>query len=282
MLVGAGGNTTVQVGDDGVLVVDTKLAGASDKLLAAIASLSNKPIRFVLNTHVHLDHIGGNEAVAAAGSTRTGGVVVAQIGGDIVEVAAILAHEKVLERVSAPTGSASELPYAAWPSDTYFQNRRDFAFNGEGVVLLHQPAAHTDGDTIVHFRRSDVISAGDVFLTTGYPVIDSARGGTLQGILAALNAIIEVAIPGADYQGGTMIVPGHGRLSDEMDVVEYRDMVTIVRDRIQYMIDNGLSLEQVRAARPTIDFDARYGAESGAWTTTMFVDAIYNDLKAAR
>jgi glyoxylase-like metal-dependent hydrolase (beta-lactamase superfamily II) len=147
---------------------------------------------------------------------------------------------------------------------------------------MHARAAHTDGDLIVVFRRSDVISAGDVFSTTGYPVIDAARGGSIQGLLAALNEIIEIAIPDVDHQGGTMIVPAHGRLSDEMDVVEYRDMITIVRDRIQAMLDEGKSLEEVRAARPTYDFDARYGAETGPWTTTMFVDAIYRDLEAAR
>ena len=282
MLVGAGANSTVQVGDDGVLVVDTKLTGAGERLVAAIRSITDKPIRFIVNTNADADNIGGNEAVSKAGSTRTGGVVVRQIGEEIVDAAAIVAHENVLARVSAPTGEASALPQAAWPTDTFYRDRREFPFDGEGIVLMHARAAHTDGDLIVFFRRSDVISAGDVFSTTGYPVIDAARGGSIQGLLAALNEIIEIAIPDVDHQGGTMIVPAHGRLSDEMDVVEYRDMITIVRDRIQAMLDEGKSLEEVRAARPTYDFDARYGAETGPWTTTMFVDAIYRDLEAAR
>ena len=281
MLVGAGANSTVQVGDDGVLVVDSKLAGSSPQVLAAIESLSSKPIRYVVDTSADLDHLGGNEAIAKAGKTRTGGVVVRQIGEGIIESAAILAHENVLTRVSAPTGKKAELPQDAWPTDTFFNDRRDFPFNGEGVVMRHEPAAHSDGDIVVYFRKSDVISTGDVFTTTGYPVIDVEHGGTVNGVIAALNDIIELAIPDVDHQGGTMIVPGHGRLSDEMDVVEYRDMITIVRDRIADMIAHGKSLEAVRAARPTYDYDARYGAETGAWTTTMFVDAVYETLKEA-
>lgn len=279
MLVGAGGNTTVQVGDEGVLVVDTKLTGASPQLLEAIRSISDGPIRYVLDTSADRDHVGGNAEIAAAGSRRTGGVVVRQIGEGIVETAAIVAHENVLHRVGVPTGGHADLPFAAWPSDTFFGKRRDFTFNDEGIVIEHEPAAHTDGDTIVFFRRSDVISAGDVYITTGYPVIETEAGGTIQGVIAALNRIIEIAIPDVDQQRGTMIVPGHGRLSDEMDVVEYRDMVTIVRDRVQNMINRGLSLDDVLAARPTFDFDARYGAERGAWTINDFVTAVYTGLR---
>jgi len=281
MLVGAGGNSTVQIGNDGALIVDTKLPGSSEQVLEAIRSITDRPIRYVINTHAHLDHLGGNAEIAAAGSTRTGGVVVAQIGADIVETATIAAHENVLHRVGAATGERADLPYAAWPSDTFYGTRRDFTFNGEGIEVLHQPAAHTDGDTIVFFRRSDVISTGDIFITTGYPVIDSESGGTIQGLLAAINRVIEIAIPDVDQQGGTLIIPGDGRLSDEMDVVEYRDMVTIVRDRIQDMINRDFTLEQTQDARPTFDFDARYGAERGPWTTEDFVAAVYNDLTEA-
>jgi hypothetical protein len=134
----------------------------------------------------------------------------------------------------------------------------------------------------VFFRRSDVISTGDVFVTNSYPVIDAKNGGSIQGILKALNRIIEIAIPNNVQEGGTMILPGHGRICDEMDVVEYRDMVTIIHDRIRDMVDKGMSIAQVRAAKPTLDFDARYGADTGAWTTTMFVDAVYRDLSAAK
>jgi glyoxylase-like metal-dependent hydrolase (beta-lactamase superfamily II) len=278
MLVGAGGNTTVHVGEDGVLLVDSKLLGSSDNVLEALATITDRPIRYVLNTHVHADHVGGNAALAQAGSTRTGGVVVRQIGENITDSAVILAHENVLQRVAAPTGALSELPFEAWPSETFFNDRRDFAFNDDGIVVRHLPRAHTDGDTIVFFRKADVLAVGDVFGTTGYPVLDLERGGSVDGMLAALDAIIEIAIPDVDHQGGTLIVPGHGRLSDEIDVVEIRDLLTIVRDRVLDMIERGFSREQVHAARPTFDFDPRYGAESGEWTTAMFVDAVYTDL----
>jgi glyoxylase-like metal-dependent hydrolase (beta-lactamase superfamily II) len=282
MLVGAGGNATLQLGDNGVLIVDAKLDGSIDAMLAAIRSITDKPIRMIVNTSADLDHLGGNADLAAAGSTRTGGVVVAQIGGSIVESAAIVAHENALHRVSAPTGESSTVPYESWPTDTFFTARRDFTFNGEGIEVLHQPAAHSDADVFVFFRRSDVLSVGDTFSTTSYPVIDTTQGGTIQGLLAALNRIIELAIPDVDQQGGTLIVPGHGRLSDEMDVVEYRDMVTIVRDRVQAMIDRGAGLDEVLAARPTFDFDARYGAERGPWTTDDFVSVVYRGLAGAQ
>jgi glyoxylase-like metal-dependent hydrolase (beta-lactamase superfamily II) len=281
MLVGAGGNTTVQVGEDGVLVVDTKLRGSSDNLLAAIRSFTDRPIRMIVNTHAHPDHLGGNAEIAAAGQTRTGGVVVRQIGAGIVESASIVAHENVLHRVGVPTGEESELPYEAWPTDTFFRAERDFPFNGEGIRVMHQPNAHTDGDVFVFLRRSDVIAAGDIFSTTSYPMIDLETGGSIDGLLAGLNRLIDLAIPDVDQQGGTLIVPGHGRLSDEMDVVEYRDMVAIVRDRVKDMMDRGMSLRQVQAARPTYDWDARYGAESGPWTTADFVAAVYTSLEGA-
>ncbi len=279
MLVSSEGNSTVQVGLDGVLVVDTMGEGMSSKLLEAIKSISDGPLRYLINTHAHLDSMGGNVTLSRAGSTRTGGVVVRQIGADIVDTAAILAHENVLIRVSAPTGSVASMPFAAWPTETFFGERRDFTFNGEGIEVLHQPAAHTDGDTFVFFRRSDVVSAGDVYDTTGYPVIDSDFGGTIQGVIAALDMLIDIAIPDVDQERGTMIVPGHGRLSDEMDVVEYRDMVVIITDRIRDMIERGMSLEEVKRSRPTFDFDPRYGATEGPWTTEMFIEAVYHDIQ---
>ena len=278
MLAGAGGNTTVQVGEGGVLVVDTMFPQLSDKLLAAIRTLSPKPIHYIINTHVHGDHVGGNENLAKAGPTRPDRAPLdAGLGGNVAGTTAIIAHEHVLNRMVASGPDAK--PSGSWPTDTYFGDDKEVFFNGEAIQILHQPAAHTDGDSIVFFRRSDVIATGDIFTTTMYPFIDSQRGGSINGIVDALNRIIDIAIPDHKVQeGGTMIVPGHGRLCDEQEVIEYRDMVTIVRDRIAYMIKKGRTLEQVKAAKPTLDFDPRYGTDSGFWTTSMFIDAIYRDL----
>jgi len=275
MIVGAGGNTTVQVGDDGVLIVDTKLATASNALLEAIRKISSKPIRYVVNTHWHADHIGGNETIATAGSTIAGGNVSGAIT-DAGEGAAVLAHENVLLRMS---GQENPPPFAAWPTDTMFVPQKDLHFNDEAVQLLHQPAAHTDGDIMVFFRRSDVLSTGDVFTTTRYPVIRPEDGGGIDGVIAALNRIIELTVPAEKQEGGTLVIPGHGRLCDEADVVEYRDMITIIRDRIRSMIEMGMTLRQVQAARPTADYDGRYGATTGLWTTEQFVAAAYESLQ---
>jgi cyclase len=280
VVASAAGNVTLHVGDEGVLIVDTLPVAMAPKIIEATRRLSSKPIRYVVNTHAHA--VEGNEPLARAGSSRLGGVVIGQIGAGIADTARIIAHENVLTRVSAPTGGTAELPFGFWPTDTFFGDRKELLFSGEGVQILHQPAAHTDGDSLVYFRRSDVISTGDLFSTTSYPVIDAVRGGSIQGFIKALNRIIEIAIPNNVQEGGTMIVPGHGRICDEMDVVEYRDMVTIVRDRVVDMIGRGLTLDQVKAARPTFDFDARYGADTGPWTTAMFVEAVYRGLSAAR
>jgi cyclase len=275
MLAGPVGNTTVQIGEQGVVVVDTQFAELSDRILEAIAGLTDAPIRYIVNTHAHGDHIGGNAAIAAAGLTVTGGNVAGTIS-DAAEGAAIIAHENALITM---TEADPPIPFDDWPTETFFVARRDLYFNDEAIRILHQPAAHTSGDVLVHFRESDVISAGDVFVTTSYPFIDIANGGHINGVLDALNTIIEIAVPADKQEGGTFIVPGHGRLADEADVVEYRDMLTIIRDRVQNMVDEGMSLRQVLAAAPTRDYDGRYGADSGFWTTQQFVEAVYENLR---
>lgn len=280
MLVGAGGNTTVFFGSDGVLIVDTQFAPMAPKILAAVRDLTDAPIRYVVNTHVHGDHTGGNEAIAKAGRFRAGGNVVGDIGAAATATAAIVAHENVLNRMSMPLAGEASPAFANWPTETFFTGKREFLFNGEAVQILHQPHAHTDGDSLVFFRRSDVLATGDLFTTVMYPFIDAARGGSVNGYIRALNAIIDITVPSNVNEGGTMVVPGHGRLSDEQDVIEYRDMLTIVRDRIREYVRRGLTLDQVRAMRPTLDYDGRYGSDSGFWTTAMFIEQIYKEMAA--
>jgi cyclase len=261
MLVGGGANIAVQVGDDGVLVVDTGIAATSEKVIAAIRRLSDGPIRWIVNTNGDPDHTGGNTAISHAGRTVNG------------NSAAIHAHEDVLTRMDK-----AGVPQSSWPLNTYYEPSKDFFFNGEAIFLKHAPAAHTGGDTIVYFRHSDVIVAGDVFMTTTYPVIDTKNGGSVEGLIDGMNHILDVAVPKRLQEGGTYVIPGHGRVSDEADVLEYRDMLVIVRDRIQDLIKKGRTLEQIKAARPTLDYDPRYAAASGPWTTAMFIEAVYQDL----
>jgi glyoxylase-like metal-dependent hydrolase (beta-lactamase superfamily II) len=227
-----------------------------------------------LNTHLHPDHTGGNEALAKAGRTITGGNVAGTIA-DASTGAAIVAHEQVLLAMSA-----AKLPFGGLPTESFFADvyKLSSHFNGEGVQLIHMPNAHTDGDVVVWFRGSDVISTGDVFVTTSYPYIDLEHGGQVNGIIDALNAILDLAFPEFRTEGGTMIVPGHGRLSDSADVAYYRDMLTVIRDRIADMVKAKMTVAQVKAAQPTLDYDTRYGATSGFWTTDMFVDAVYRNL----
>jgi len=282
LLASPAGNALLQVGAQGVLVVDTMREEDADGLLSAIRKVAgDKPIRFIVNTHAHTDHVGGNLKVAAAGSQLVAGNFSRELGEAGAKSAFIVAHENVLKTMSAPTGARAPTPFGAWPTDTFFQAEKDMYFNGEGIQLIYEPAAHTDGDILVFFRSSDVIATGDVFNTNSYPVIDLAHGGHVNGIIEALNRIIDLAISEQFTEGGTRIVPGHGRICDEFEVVEYRDMVTIVRDRVQAMIRKGMTLDAIKGARPTLDFDPRYGAASGSWTTSMFVDAVYRNLTMA-
>jgi cyclase len=276
LVSGAGGNVTVQIGKEGVLLVDTGLPNMSDKVVAAIRKLSDGPIRYIINTHVHADHTGGNEKIGSSGATIVGGNVTGDIA-DAGKGATVIAHQTLLDRMSMKDGNQAAYPSAAWPTDT-FTDEKDLYFNDEGIQVIHQPAAHTDGDSFVFFRRSDVVSTGDIFVTNGYPIIDLARGGSLQGIIDALNRLIALTIPAGKQEGGTLVIPGHGRLCDQADVVYYQEMVTILRDRIQAMIKKGMTLDQVKAARPTRDYDTVYGSTSGFWTTDMFVEAAYRSL----
>ena len=279
VVVGAGANVAVQVGDLGPIVVDTGTAARAEALLAAIKTLTPRPVRYIINTHSHVDHVGGNETIGAAG-LPTSGRGVAQVGAGLGARAEIIAHEQTLNRLSAPAGAQAPTPVAAWPTQTFSGARKDFFYNGEAVQVIHLPAAHTDGDSVVFFRRSDVIAAGDVYSTVSYPMIDLTRGGSITGVLAGLNQLLDLVVSGEKTEGGTMIVPGHGRISDEADLVEYRDMTTIIRDRVQDMVNRGLTLAQVQAARPTMEFDGLYGKAPG-WSAAQFVEAIYRGLSPA-
>lgn len=260
LLAGADSNVAVQVGEDGVLVVDTGGPDTREAVLAAIRRLSDGPIRWMVNTHAHLDHTGGNETVSQAGETVNG------------NPAAIIAHENVPLRMVE-----LDRPLTERPVNTFFESWRDFYFNGEAVFLYHVPRAHTDGDIMVYFRRSDVLVVGDLFGTTTFPVIDLTLGGGIDGFVEGLNLMLDIAVPAHLQDGGTYVIPGHGRVSDEADVVEYRDMVQIIRDRIRHMIGQGMSLEAVLEAKPTLDYTPRYGNADG-WTTEMFVEAAYRSL----
>jgi glyoxylase-like metal-dependent hydrolase (beta-lactamase superfamily II) len=281
LIVGRGGNIGVQTGPDGVVVVDTGVAEQADAVVAAIGEISDQPIRYVINTSATADHVGGNEIVARAGRTifQLNNALAAGLTNQ--GAASILAAEDVLLRMSAPTGEAAPFPSGAWPTETFHQRRSYMYLNDEGIETLRQPAAHSDGDSIVFFRRSDVVVAGDVLDATGFPVIDLARGGSVQGEIDALNQLAELAIPSFPLvwkEGGTLVIPGHGHVYEQLDVVEYRDMVTIVRDRVQALIDRGLTLDQVTTAAPTQGYTRRYGSDSGPWTTGMFVEAVYRSL----
>lgn len=283
MLVSAEGNMAVHAGDEGVLLVDTLPAALSTPVLAAIRTISDKPIHFIVNTQAGAAHTGGNAALAAAGPTRPDRLpLAAGLGGNTGGATSIMAHENVLDRMSRETGGGPASSNAAWPADVYFGDEHSFFFNEEAVQLLHQPKAISDGDSVVFFRRSDVIVAGDLFSTIAYPVFDRGAGGSIDGVIAGLNRIIRLAVPNHNQEGGTLIVPGSGRLCDEMDVVEYRSMVTIVRDRVRALIEQGRTLEQVLASRPTLDYDGRYAAASGPASADGFVANVYESLRAER
>ena len=309
-IFGAGGNIVVSMGNDGVLIVDAGRAEMTDKVLAAVQRVQrdwvarneprpagfgaetrssvaerhitapSKPIRYIINTSADPDHVGGNEKLRNAGHTFTGGNVAGNIA-DATEGAAILAHENVLTRLSHGEGQTA-VPADALPTDAYFVDfyKLSHYFNGEGVQLFHMPKAHTDGDSIVHFRGTDVIALGDLMSTGSYPVIDITKGGTINGVLDGLNRVLDMSIAEFRLEGGTLMVPGHGRLIDSADVAYYRDMLTIIRDRVEDLIKKGRTLEQVKAANVSGDYDTEYGSTTGSWTTANFIEAVYKSLGA--
>lgn len=299
MIAGAGGNIAASIGGDGVIMVDSGVAAASDKVLAAIrqAAQSLRPperpdsaspfnstwqathafpepkIRMIINTNDNPDHVNGNAAIrksAMFGPLGDGPAY--QLGTSSGSSQQVFAHINVQQRML-------ETAVADAPSDTYFTDRYTLYrfFNNQAVQIFHMPNATTDGDSIVFFRRSDVIATGDIYNSDIYPPIDLTRGGSIDGEIAALNRVLDMSVTEYMSQGGTMIIPGHGWLSDSGDVGYYRDMLIIVRDRIRSLIDKGMTLEQVQAAKPTMDYDPLYGRQPGA--TTRFVEAVYGSLK---
>jgi cyclase len=280
MLASATGNAAVQIGEDGVLVVDTMTDRLADKMVEEIRKLAgNKPIRWIINTHAHAEHTGGNARVAEAGESIIAGNFVGQAGQTATNYAQIFAHENVAARLAKGDGKQPPPPVFAQPSDTFYTSEFDLYFNGEAIQLIHVPNAHSDGDVMVFFRKSDVLVAGDLFLTTTLPVLDVGQGGHINGVIAGLNRILDITVPKEKQEGGTFVIPGSGRLADEADVVDYRDMVTIIRDRVRDSIEKKRTLDQVKTARPAEDYEGRWGGTRAA--TDAFIEAVYRGLNAA-
>jgi glyoxylase-like metal-dependent hydrolase (beta-lactamase superfamily II) len=296
MIAGGPSNVAVQVGGEGVLLVDAATEELNERLLEAIWALTDRPINYIINTTPEKDHFGGNGKIGAAGQNPTvagrgltgpvnrpadapvddtpggGGQAALRPQGAIV-----FAHENMLNRMSAPTGTVPPEPFALWPTSTFFTRQKTISFNDEPIEMLHQPAAHTDADLLVFFRKSDVVAAGDLIHTLQYPVFDTKRGGSIQGILGGLNAVIGLTVPRFNQMAGTRVIPGHGRILNEADVVEYRDMMTIIFERVRDAAAEGKSLVQIKALKPTLEYDPLYSVSG--WTGEMLVDAIYNDVR---
>src|ERR1700683_1828813 len=286
MIAGAGGNIGVQIGSDGVVLVNAGVEPASGQVLAALRKLTPLPIRYVIDTNAEADFVGGNAKLAKAGKTIFTNVLGNQDVADAMTnggAAAILAHNSILDRMSAPTGQASPYPDDALPTEAFYTKRSTLRMNDEGIEVQYQPAAHSNADSLVFFRSSDVVVAGDVLDKTRFPVIDIANGGSIQGEIDALNKLIELAIAPTPfiYKGvGTYVIPGHGRLCEQMEVVDYRDMVVTIKDVIADLIKQGKTLDQIKDARPTLAYEPQYGRQEGS--TSAFVEAIYRSLTGKR
>jgi glyoxylase-like metal-dependent hydrolase (beta-lactamase superfamily II) len=280
MLVGAGGNITLSSGSDGVMVVDTGTTALVDKVLAAIKTVAPRGvIRFVVNTSERDQFVGGNEKIALAGNTIRFRVATDPRVSDALtkDRASIISFVSIFERMSAPTGQVSRHPEDAWPDDTYSSAQKKLFFNDEPVLIMHVPA-NTDGNSIVHFRLDDVVSAGDLIDMTSFPYIDVKAGGSINQVVEGLNRLLDLTVPDTKTELGTLVIPGRGRLLDQSDVAYYREMVGIIRDRIRDGIKRGLTLAQIKAEKPTLDYDPRFGHTTGPWTTDMFVEAAYRSL----
>jgi len=258
-LEGQGGTISVLTGPEGVLLVDTQFAPLTDKLVDAIKKISDKPIRFVVNTHVHGDHVGGNENFAKLG-------------------AVIFAREQLRTRLEKPNPAPDGTPgkpaaHEALPVVTY-DNQVTIHLNGEHIRLLPIRNAHTDGDTLVFFPGHDVLAVGDYFRTTGYPVADLNNGGSLNGLLDGIGATIGRAGP------ATKIIPGHGPIADRGALIAQRDLIIAVRDKVSALIDQGKSLEETIAAKPTAEFDAK--VPQAEQTAERFIKWLYAEVKASK
>jgi len=247
MMMGSGGNIGVSVGDDGVFVIDDQFAPLTDKILAAIAAITAEPVRFVFNTHWHGDHTGGNENMG-----KTGALIVAH-----ENVRQRMSMDQVLERIGRPAAETPASPEGAWPVVT-FTEEVTFHLNGDDMHAVYVPNAHTDGDAIVHFVRANVVHMGDTFFRDRFPFIDTATGGSIDGIIAAAGTAL--ALMDAD----TKVIPGHGALSDRENLVEYRDALRTMRNAVAALMEQGMSLEQIQAARPIRAQAAAWGQNEAA------------------
>jgi glyoxylase-like metal-dependent hydrolase (beta-lactamase superfamily II) len=277
LIAGAGGNIAAQVGDSGVLLVDTGYEQMSGKVLAAIRKLSDKPLRTIINTTLMDSHTGGNAALVKEGRLNQAGP---GLGGRPNE-ADLIGHSDLL-LLMTEIGRERIAP-ERWPPSVYSGKQKDLHSNGEAVVILHVPNGVTAGDSMVWFRKSDVLVAGEIFNHASFPFIDIAHGGTINGILEGLNTMLDIMVPKHNQEGGTMMIPGYGRIGDEHDVLEYRDMLTIIRDRVQAAVAKKMTLQQIKAMKPsaTYEYEPRFNRDP-AWTAEMFVEAIYRNLTGGK